>query len=144
MMMGKFTVNGFTTDELLSGRLWCISEDLRERPAIRDLFGYSYMKSLAKEGLLFRKRKEARDTCNRLRKAIGLEEITSPCIESDTNVPPKGMLQDSSLSFPRVYRSHASVGGVRNQGHSRSAKLRLRISRTHDGHTDLDLQVDLQ
>lgn len=142
--MERFSVNGFTIEELCSGRLWCVSEDLRERPATKEWLGYPFIKSLAKEGLLFRKRKEARDTCNRLRKAISLPEITSRCEEHDMILPPKETLQDSSLSFPRESHSRASASDARNQGSFRSAKLRLRISRRHDGHSGLDLQVHLR
>lgn len=142
--MERFNVNGFTIEELCSGRLWCVSEDLRERSAMKEWLGYPYIKSLAKEGLLFRRRKEARNICNRLRKAIGLPEITSPCKEHDMILPPKEKLQGSSLSFLRESRCRASDSSFWNQSCSRCAKLRLRISRTHDGHSGLDLQVHLR
>lgn len=142
--MERFSINGFTIEELCSGRLWCVSEDLRERPATKEWLGYAFIKSLAKEGLLFRRRKEARNICNRLREAIGLPEITSPCKEHEMILPPKEKLQGSSLSFPREFRCRASVSSFRNQSCSRYAKLRLRISRRHDGHSGLDLQVDLR
>lgn len=56
--MERFSVNGFTIEELCSGRLWCVSEDLRERPATKEWLGYPFIKSLARKGFSSAKEKK--------------------------------------------------------------------------------------